>query len=53
MDDHILEWHLHYTSVIGNLKVNNPTCVVNDVDQDFSLKYSTNKMGINDLQVVN
>jgi hypothetical protein len=32
---------LRYTSVIGNLKINNPTCdVVNDVDQDFSLKYS-------------
>jgi hypothetical protein len=31
------------TSVIG------PTCdVVNDVNQDFSLKYSNNKMGIND-----
>jgi hypothetical protein len=30
------------------------TCdVVNDVNQDFSLKYSNNKMGINDKQVVN
>ena len=28
----------------------NPTCdVVNDVNQDFSLKYSNNKMGINDV----
>jgi hypothetical protein len=37
------------TSVIGNSKINNPTCdVVNDVNQDFSLKYSNNKMGIND-----
>jgi hypothetical protein len=31
-------------------KINNPTCdVVNDVNQDFSLKYSNNKMGINDV----
>jgi hypothetical protein len=38
------------TSVIGNSKINNPTCdVVNDVNQDFSLKYSNNKMGINDV----
>ena len=37
------------TSVIGNWKINNPTCdIVNDVNQDFSLKYSNNKMGIND-----
>ena len=37
-------------SVIGNWKINNPTCdVVNDVNQDFSLKYSNNKMGINDV----
>jgi hypothetical protein len=37
------------TSVISNLKINNPTCdVVNDVNQEFSLKYSINKMGIND-----
>jgi hypothetical protein len=29
---------------------NNPTFdVVNDVNQDFSLKYSNNKMGINDV----
>jgi hypothetical protein len=36
------------TSVIGNWK--NPTCdVVNDVNQDFSFKYSNNKMGINDV----
>ena len=38
------------TSIIGNWKINNPTCdVVNDVNQDFSLKYSNNKMGINDV----
>jgi hypothetical protein len=38
------------TSVIGNWKINNPTFdVVNDVSQDFSLKYSNNKMGINDV----
>jgi hypothetical protein len=31
-------------------KINNLTCdVVNDVNQDFSLKYSNNKMGINDV----
>ena len=31
-------------------KINNPTFdVVNDVKQDFSLKYSNNKMGINDV----
>jgi hypothetical protein len=31
-------------------KINNPTCdVVNDVNQDFSLKYSNNKMRINDV----
>jgi hypothetical protein len=31
-------------------KINNPTFdVVNDVNQDFSLKYSNNKMGINDV----
>ena len=35
------------TSIIGNWKINNPTCdVVNDFNQDFSLKYSNNKMGI-------
>jgi hypothetical protein len=47
-DDHILECHLTLPlSVIE--KINNPTCdVVNDVNQDFSLKYSNNKMGIND-----
>ena len=34
----------------GNWKINNSTCdVVNDVNQDFSLKYSNNKMGINDV----
>jgi len=34
----------------GELKINNPTFdVVNDVNQDFSLKYSNNKMGINDV----
>jgi hypothetical protein len=37
-DDHILEW-----SIIP------PFDVVNDVNQDFSLKYSNNKMGINDV----
>jgi hypothetical protein len=37
------------TSVISNWKINNPTRdVVNDVNQDFSLKYSNNKMGTND-----
>jgi hypothetical protein len=31
-------------------KINNPTFdVVNDVNQAFSLKYSNNKMGINDV----
>jgi hypothetical protein len=31
-------------------KINNPTFdVVNDVNQDFPLKYSNNKMGINDV----
>jgi hypothetical protein len=51
MDDHILEWSSALdTSVIGNWKINNPTFdVVNDVNQDFSLKYSNNKMGINDV----
>ena len=50
-DDHILEWSSALdTSVIDNWKINNPTFdVVNDVDQDFSLKYSNNKMGINDV----
>ena len=34
------------TSVIDNWKINNPTFdVVNDVNQDFSLKYLNNKMG--------
>jgi hypothetical protein len=38
------------TSVIDNWEINNPTFdVVNDVNQDFSLKYSNNKMGINDV----
>ena len=38
------------TSVIAYWKINNPTFdVVNDVNQDFSLKYSNNKMGINDV----
>ena len=48
-DDHILKWHLTLPlSVIE--QINNPTCdVVNDVNQDFSLKYSNNKMGINDV----
>ena len=50
-DDHILEWSSALdTSVIDNGKINNPTFdVVNDVNQDFSLKYSNNKMGINDM----
>jgi hypothetical protein len=49
-DDHILEWSSALdTSVIDNWKINNPTFdVVNDVNKDFSLKYSNNKMGIND-----
>ena len=47
MDDHILEWSSALdTSVIDNWKINNPTF---DVNQDFSLKYSNNKMGINDV----
>ena len=38
------------TSVMGNWIINNLTCdVVNDVNQDFSLKYSNNKMGITDV----
>jgi hypothetical protein len=47
-DDHILEWSSALdTSVVDNWKINNPTVdVVNDVIQDFSLKYSNNKMGI-------
>ena len=50
-DDHILEWSRALdTSVIDNWKINNPTFdAVNDVNQDFSLKYSNNKMGINDV----
>jgi hypothetical protein len=50
-DDHILEWSSALdTSVIDNWKINNPTFdVVNAVNQDFSLKYSNNKMGINDV----
>jgi hypothetical protein len=50
-DDHILEWSSALdTSVIDNWKIKNPTFdVVNDVNQDFSLKYSNNKMGINDV----
>ena len=48
--DHILEWQLHDTSLSVIEKINNPTCdVVNDVNQDFSLNYSNNKMGINDV----
>jgi hypothetical protein len=45
--DHILEWSSALdTSVIDNWKINNPTfVVVNDVNQDFSLKYLNNKMG--------
>ena len=48
-DDHILEWSSALdTSITDNLKINNPTFdVANDVNQDFSLKYSNNKMGIN------
>ena len=51
MDDHILEWSSALdTSDIDNWKINNPTFdVVNNVNQDFSLKYSNNKMGINDV----
>jgi hypothetical protein len=47
-DDHILEWSSALdTSVIDNWKIKNPTFdVVNDVNQDFSLKHSNNKMGI-------
>ena len=43
---HILEWSSALdTSVIDNWKINNPTfVVVNDVNQDFSLKYLNNKM---------
>jgi hypothetical protein len=50
-DDHILELSSALeTSVIDNWKINNPTFdFVNDVNQDFSLKYSNNKMGINDV----
>ena len=50
-DDHILEWSSGLdTSVIDNWKINNPTFdIVNDVNQDFSLKYSNNKMGITDV----
>jgi hypothetical protein len=50
-DDHILEWSSALdTSVIDNWKINNPTFdVVNDVNKVFSLKYSNNKMGINDV----
>jgi hypothetical protein len=45
-DDRILEWSSALdTSVIDNWKINNTTFdVVNDVNQDFSLKYSNNKM---------
>jgi hypothetical protein len=41
-DDHILEWSSALdTSVIDKWKINNPTFdVVNDANQDFSLKYS-------------
>ena len=47
----VLEWSSALdTSVIDHWKINNPTFdVVNDVNQDFSLKYSNNKMGINDV----
>ena len=48
-DDHILEWS-SALDTSGNWKINNPTFdVVNDVNQNFSLKYSNNKMGINDV----
>jgi hypothetical protein len=45
----VINWQLVLPlSVIE--KINNPTCdVVNDVNQDFSLKYSNNKMGVNDV----
>jgi hypothetical protein len=51
LDDHILEWSSALdTSVIDNRRINNPTFDdVNDVNQDFSLKYSNDKMGINDV----
>ena len=50
-DDHILEWSSALnTSFIDNWKIINPTFdVVNDVNQDLSLKYSNNTMGINDV----
>ena len=36
--------------IIEKSTINNPIFdVVNDVNQDFSLKYSNNKMGINDV----
>jgi hypothetical protein len=40
----LLEW----SSALEKSIINNPTFdVVNDVNQDFSLKYSNNKMGRN------
>jgi hypothetical protein len=47
----VLEWSSALDiSFIDHWKINNPTFdVVNDVNQDFSLKYSNNKMGINDV----
>ena len=44
MSDHILEW-----SSALDTSVNPTFDVVNDVNHDFSLKYSNNKMGINDV----
>jgi hypothetical protein len=42
--------HLTLPLLKINWKINNPTFDdVNDVNQDFSLKYSNNKMGINDV----
>jgi hypothetical protein len=36
--------------IIEKSTINNPIFdVVNDVNQDYSLKYSNNKMGINDV----
>jgi hypothetical protein len=50
MDDHILEWHLTLPLSVIEKKINNPTCdAVNDVNEDFSVKYSHIKMGINDV----
>ena len=53
MDDHILEWHLTLPLSVIEKKINNPTCdAVNDVNEDFSLKYSNNKMGLTSCQLI-